>query len=66
MNVCSLVAKHGGIKEAQFQAGHADIGTTADTYTHVDSEQAIGIANLLEDQLAAHLLPIVATSQLTD
>jgi integrase len=60
--VVSVVARRLGIKSAQDQAGHADIGTTADTYTHVDTEQKLESAQALQDTFAAYLLPALPVS----
>jgi hypothetical protein len=38
-----------GLKLAQEQAGHADISTTADIYTHVDVESKVAAASVLGD-----------------
>jgi len=64
--VVSMVAKRLGLKQAQDQAGHADIGTTSDTYTHVDAEQKLLSADTLQDAFAAHLLPTFDPGKLTN
>ncbi len=62
--VVSIVAKHGSLKSAQDQAGHSDISTTADIYTHVDAEQNLKNAEILQKGFAAHLLPTLPDSLL--
>lgn len=60
--VVSELAKRGGLKAAQAQAGHANIATTANIYTHVDGEQQDSSALILQEAFAAHLLPTVPSS----
>jgi len=68
--VVSEVAKRLGLKIAQDQAGHSDIGTTANTYTHVDTAQKLEAAQALQEAFADHLLPSLlpsfGTPQLTN
>jgi integrase len=63
--VVSVVAARVGLKQAQDQAGHADIATTANVYTHVDVAQKLTSANALRDAFAAQLLSTVSTAQLS-
>ena len=64
--VVSEVAKRLGLKQAQDQAGHADIQTTADIYTHIDAEQKLQAAKALQEAFATHLLPSLEPSHLTN
>jgi integrase len=63
--VVSMVSKHGGLLAAQHQAGHSNISTTADAYTHVDEEQTQANAQLLQEALAPHLLPALPADLVT-
>jgi integrase len=64
--VGSDVAKRLGLKMAQDQAGHSDIQTTANIYTHVDAEQKLQAAKALQEAFATHLLPSLEPSRLTN
>jgi integrase len=64
--VVSEVAKRLGLKMAQEQAGHSDIQTTANIYTHVDTDQKLQAAKALQEAFATHLLPSLESSQLTN
>jgi integrase len=63
--VVSELAKRSGLLAAQRQAGHSNIATTADTYTHIDMEQVLGNANALSEAFAAYLLPAESSLALT-
>jgi integrase len=43
----SEVHRELGLKFAQDQAGHSDVTTTANIYTHIDVEQKIASAKVL-------------------
>ena len=58
----SELAKRKGLKAAQHQAGHSSMLTTANIYTHVDSDQQFDSASALRDAFAAHLLPAATSS----
>jgi integrase len=60
--VVSEVAKRLGLKMAREQAGHSDIQTTANIYTHVDAAQKLQAAAALQEAFATHLLPSLETS----
>jgi integrase len=53
----SEVAKTLGLKAAQEQAGHRDLATTANVYTHIDLSQKHESAGALELAHAADVLP---------
>jgi integrase len=63
--VVSEVAKRLGLKMAQDQAGHSDIQTTANIYTHVDAAQKLQAAAALQEAFATHLLPTLSASQVS-
>jgi integrase len=53
--VVSELAKRNGLKAAQDQAGHSDISTTADVYTHIDAEQKLASAKSIQEAFAVAL-----------
>jgi|SRR5215475_8372645 len=63
--VVSEVAKRLGLKMAQDQAGHSVIQTTANIYTHVDTDQKLQAAKALQEPFATHLLPTLSGNPLS-
>jgi len=60
--VVSEVAKRMVLKVAQDQAGHSDIQTTANIYTHIDAAQKLEAAKVLQEAFGTHLLPSLPAS----